>query len=110
MNGVAWVLAAAFIVAGVLAYTGRWKGWIATARGYGTYIGFSLLYLGVAFALAGLALSLADVSRPAFLILIAVAGVALVLAVIGFWWLPRFLVPEWFRRLRSSALGRKGPS
>lgn len=107
MNALAWVVGVVFVVLGVLAYSGRWKGWIRTARGFGTFMGFAWLYLGLALLVAGMAITL---PAPAWLVavLLGVAAMLLLVAIVGFWWLPSFLQPAWFRRLRADAIARGG--
>lgn len=97
-----------FVVAGIVAYTGLWKGWIRVRRGYGSTIGFASLWLGLSFSVAGVAVLVDDYSRIAAMILIGVAGVLFVLAAVGFFWLPTFLLPRWYRVLRGDADAVKG--
>ena len=104
MSGILWLIAAAFVAAGVLAYTGVWKGWIRTVRGYGTYMGFCLLYVGIALFAAAAAVTV-TVTTPWGTMLLVLAGALMLVAIVGFWWLPSFLQPEWFRRLRGEATG-----
>lgn len=90
-----------FLTWGVVSYTGAWKGWIGVRRGYGATIGFASLWLGLAFALGTVALAVESFWRPAFFVLSGVAAILLVIAIVGFFWLPRFLLPKWFRALRG---------
>ena len=90
-----------FLLLGALAYSGRWKGWISVRRGYGSTMGFAWLWLGLAFAAATVGLLAQPYSRLAFLVLCVVAAVLLVVSVVAMFWLPRFLLPAWFRVLRG---------
>ncbi len=90
-----------FLLLGVLAYSGRWQGWISVRRGYGSTMGFAWLWLGLAFVAATAGLLAQPYSRLAFLILCAVAAVLLVVSVVAMFWLPRFLLPTWFRVRRG---------
>ncbi|CAH0212890.1 hypothetical protein [Microbacterium sp. Bi128] len=92
-----------FVLAGLVAYTGLWKGWIRVRRGYGSTIGFSWLWLGLSFTTAGVALLVDDYSRVASTILIGAAGVLFVIAAMAFFWLPAILLPRWYRVLRGDA-------
>lgn len=90
-----------FLVLGVLAYSGGWKGWISVRRGFGSTMGFAWLWLGLAFTAGTAALLVQPSSRPAFFFLCAVAALLLVVSIIAMFWLPRFLLPAWFRTLRG---------
>ena len=92
-----------FVLAGIVAYTGLWKGWIRVRRGYGSTIGFAWLWLGLSFSTAGAAVLVDDSSRAASTILVGAAGLLFVIAVVGFFWLPAFLLPRWYRILRGDA-------
>ncbi|MDQ1136732.1 hypothetical protein QE410_001531 [Microbacterium sp. SORGH_AS 1204] len=97
-----------FLLLGALAYSGRWKGWIRVRRGYGSTMGFAWLWLGLAFAVCTVALLTEPYSRPAFFVLCAAAAFLLVVSLVAMFWLPRFLLPAWFRVLRGDrpAVGR----
>ncbi|WZH36420.1 MAG: hypothetical protein PIR02_16910 [Microbacterium enclense] len=97
-----------FLVLGVIAYTGIWKGWIRVRRGFGSTIGFAWLWLGAAFTTAAVAVLVQAYSRAAFFALLGVAAVLLIIAVVGAFWLPRFLLPAWYRTLRGDDLTTKG--
>ena len=107
MNPLLWLGSIAFIVMGVCAYLGVWKNWARFTRGYGTTIGFSWLYLGIAFTLMNLGAVIAQTQRTVFLVLFAISLAVLLFAIIGFWWLPSALLPEWFKRTRAAALRRE---
>ena len=101
MNPLAALIGPVFVVMGVVAYSGAWKGWIRVRRGYGSTMGFAWLWLGSAFTIAALAMAIDDVSRPAAMALVIVAVIPFLVAVVGFFWLPRFFLPSWFRVLRG---------
>lgn len=105
MNPLVWLIASAFVIGGILAYSGIWKGWIRVARGYGTYMGFCLLYFGIALIAGAIAVT-AGVGTPWGISLLVLAALLVVVSIVGFWWLPSFLQPAWFRRLRADALDR----
>lgn len=108
MSAVVLFGAAAFVVLGLLAYTGVWRRWMVSARGYGTYMGFSIFYIGIALITGALAVSVAPANRTLFIFLSAVAAVIMLVAIVGFWWLPNFLLPRWFREWRSTVAPGKG--
>lgn len=91
----------AFLAWGVVSYTGVWKGWITVGRGFGSTIGFASLWLGLAFAVGTIGLLVSPYSRLAFFMLAGVAAALLVVALVGFFWLPAFLLPRWYRVLRG---------
>lgn len=97
-----------FLTWGVLSYTGLWKGWIRVRRGYGSTIGFASLWLGLAFAVGTSAIAIGASSGPVFLVLSGIAAALLAVAMIGMFWLPRFVLPEWFRVLRGDDVRPKG--
>ncbi|SDT32060.1 hypothetical protein SAMN04489834_3427 [Microterricola viridarii] len=99
-----------FILAGTLAYTGRWKGW-AFARPVLSYgIGFGCLYMGIAVVLGWTAATvLPDSMNILFIILVSISGALVLLTLISQWWLPRFLQPRWFRELRAEQHRTYGP-
>lgn len=107
MNPLVWLIGAGFLTLGVLAYTGRWRRWMGPARGYGTFIGFSLLYIGIAFLAASAGVTVWDAATPVAAVLFGIAAIALVIAIVGLWWMPRMLQPRWYRELRARALTRK---
>jgi len=103
-----FVGAVIFLAWGVLSYTGTWKGWIRVRRGYGSTIGFASLWLGLSFAVATGAFLMEPLSRPSFFVLSGLAAGLLIVAIVGFFWLPRFLLPEWFRVLREDDVHPRG--
>jgi hypothetical protein len=100
VNVFAALLGPILVIMGVLAYTGRWKGWIAVRRGYGSTMGFAWLYLGIAFTVAASAVAVSSL-RPLFFLLSAVAALFLMIAAVAMFWLPRALLPSWYIELRD---------
>lgn len=85
-----------FLVIGLLAYTGVWRGW---ALGGLRYAAFGALWWGAGACLLGVAELLprggAEVT--------AVLAIALMLTgAMALFWLPAPLTPPWFRALRRS--------
>lgn len=105
MNVFAALLGPVLAIMGVLAYTGRWKGWIAVRRGYGSTMGFAWLYLGIAFTMGAGAVAVSSL-RPLFFFLCAVPVLFLALALVAMFWLPRGLLPSWYLELRDGS-GRR---
>lgn len=105
MNPLAALIGLIFVAMGVLAYTGRWKGWIRFRRGFGSTIGFAWLWIGIAFTVASVALAVSSL-RPLFFALTAVAAACLAIAVVAMFWLPRALLPSWYLELRDG-VGRR---
>jgi hypothetical protein len=92
---------------GLLAYLGVIKG--VVVNGFPTpYLFFGVAWLGASGVLnaAGLALgeSGAGPVVTAVAVLIVLAGIgAFVVAMVSFFWLPRFLLPRWFLEWREGA-------
>ncbi len=86
-------------VAGLSAYTGRWRGW-AQRSGYSNNLGFSLAYIGIGFALMGIFIAFPQGTVPINL-LIAVWMTLNGCGVIGYFWLPAFMLPKWFLESRD---------
>ncbi|GAB3517499.1 hypothetical protein [Arthrobacter monumenti] len=88
------------IVFGSLAYSGRWRSWVARAgmgRRSRTFSSLGLLYGGIAFCLVPVAALVGpgpDALRIT-LLLAAVAGAWIF--IISFFWLPVFARPRWLR-------------
>jgi hypothetical protein len=100
VNVFAALLGPILVIMGVLAYTGRWKGWIAVRRGYGSTMGFAWLYLGIAFTLGACAVAVSSLP-PLFFSLCLVAVLFLAVALVALFWLPRMLLPSWYIELRD---------
>lgn len=87
------------VVAGARAYAGRWRSW-AERTGYSHSAGFAALYAGCgAIALGVFLLSPRDTISP--VVALAVGIPLLWCGIIGFWWLPGFMLPSWFRDGRA---------
>ncbi len=102
------LLGVAFLVLGVVAYSGRWKGWMRVRRGFGSTIGFAWLWLGAAFLAAAIGLLANPYSPAAFAVLIGLAAILLLVAIVGAFWLPRFLLPRWYLDARGDATTKGG--
>ena len=102
------LLGVVFLVLGVVAYSGRWKGWMRVRRGFGSTIGFAWLWLGAAFLAATIGLLANPYSPAAFAALIGLAAILLLVAIVGAFWLPRFLLPRWYLDARGDATTKGG--
>jgi hypothetical protein len=102
------LLGVVFVVLGVVAYSGRWKGWMRVRRGFGSTIGFAWLWLGAAFLAAAIGLLVNPYSPAAFAGLIVLAAILLLVAIVGAFWLPRFLLPRWYLDARGDATTKGG--
>jgi hypothetical protein len=102
------LLGVVFVVLGVVAYSGRWKGWMRVRRGFGSTIGFAWLWLGAAFLAAAIGLLVNPYSPAAFAGLIVLAAILLLVAIVGAFWLPRFLLPRWYLDARGDAATKGG--
>ena len=107
MNPLLWLGATAFIAMGVCAYTDVWKNWARVARGFGTTIGFAWLHHGIGLTLMNLGVVFTQTQRTVFLVLFAASFAFILFAMIGFWWLPSALLPEWFKKARAATLSRE---
>ncbi len=96
------VLGALFVLAGVLAYTGRWRSWTATSMWLPRVV-FGTVFAGIAlwFICLGLALH----GKWAHVVT-DVAGVFGLAFVISAFWLPAFLLPQWFRDWQAAGAER----
>ena len=94
------VLVAILIVGGVLAYTGRYKGWLLLKPIFPGWLGLDQLYLGVGIAMI-LLYSVVGDRLPPLVVLLAVAVAGMVVGVVGMFWLPSFLPPAWIKRTRE---------
>ncbi|MCG7416681.1 hypothetical protein MHY30_04065 [Microbacterium sp. ACRRU] len=105
MNVFAALFGPMLVIMGVLAYSGRWKGWIAVRRGFGSTMGFAWLYLGIAFTLGACAVAVSSL-RPLFFSLCVATVLFLAVALVAMFWLPRTLLPSWYLELRDGT-GRR---
>ncbi|MCC4248932.1 MULTISPECIES: hypothetical protein [Microbacterium] len=105
MNPLAALIGLVFLAMGLLAYTGRWKGWIRFRRGFTSTIGFAWLWFGAAATTASLAAAVSSL-RPLFFLLVVISAALLVITVVALFWLPRALLPSWYLELRDGS-GRR---
>lgn len=88
------------IVLGGLAYSGRWRSWVARAgvgpRGR-TFSSLGLLYGGIAFCLVPLAALVGPGPDVLRITLLLAAVAAAWIFIISFFWLPAFARPRWLR-------------
>ena len=82
------------MVPGVFAYRGSWRNW-AIRSGFTHNLGFSLVYIGAGFATIGGLLAFPLNTFPTNLI-IAIWVLLCGIGIIGFFWLPSFMLPRWF--------------
>ena len=92
--------ALAMAIGGILAYRGIWRSWAFRPLGYG--IGFMPLYVAVAYAAIRVAEpALAGDVKWLAAVFLCIGIASMILAVISLVWLPRFLMPTWFRTARG---------
>lgn len=86
------------VVSGILAYTGKYRAWLMLKSFFPGWPGLAGGYIGV-FMLLALYLPLIGESLPPILFLLAAAVtfLSLALGIIGMFWLPNFLLPQWIR-------------
>ncbi|WP_102160559.1 hypothetical protein [Zhihengliuella halotolerans] len=97
-------MSAILVVSGVMAYRGKYVMWLALKSFFPGWVGLASLYLGIAFM--GLSIFMVleelDILHGPIMTLIglAMAGatfVCLPIGIIGFFWLPRFMLPKWIK-------------
>lgn len=89
---------------GALAYRRVWTNWILPVppRRYGYSVGFGFAYLGLAATLMSAAdAALAADARVLTFVLGAVGTLNMLTFAVSLFWLPRFLLPSWFRSLKG---------
>ena len=92
--------AIAMAIGGVLAYRGVWRSWAFRPLGFG--LGFMLLYIAVAYwaiRVAGPLLAGGVKLLAAVFLFIGIGS--MILAMVSMIWLPKFLLPTWFRTVRG---------
>ena len=94
-------MSAIFICSGAAAYSGLWKGWLRIRRGYGATVGFSWLWIGLGLSVGVIGMQCASQLRLLFIVAGALAAILLVIGAVGMFWLPRFLLPRWYRVLSA---------
>lgn len=98
----AFAFGAVNFVAGILAYRGRYRGWLIL-KGFFLpgWPGLASLYLGIAFMLIGAGPMVLAYAPP--LLLLAhffLLFTSLVVGIIAMFWLPAFMLPGWVRETR----------
>lgn len=83
------------IFSGLLAYLGKWTGW-AESSSYLIYGGFAALFFGLAFVFPYIHGALVPKGSPWNGLMLPVAATLWGISVIGFWWMPSFMLPNWF--------------
>ncbi|MBW4094345.1 MAG: hypothetical protein HIU81_02535 [Acidobacteria bacterium] len=94
----------AALTVGTFAYTGRWRSWAprfgAAALGKHSLGGFMFLFGGIVLASLPLGLlaylaGVPDAVLRAIVLVPAIGG--LLLTLMSFFWLPRFMLPRWYK-------------
>lgn len=86
------------VVSGILAYTGKYKGWLMLKSFLPGWPGLAGGFIGVMILLAVFMPLAGDALPPVlFLLLAAVLFCSMLLGIVGMFWLPRFLLPGWIR-------------
>lgn len=99
---VAFVFGLVNLVAGILAYRGRYRAWLVLKGSFlPGWPGLASLYFGVAFILIGLGPLVLEYAPPLlqlahFFLLFP----ALVVGIIAMFWLPSFMLPAWVKETR----------
>ncbi|QIK62944.1 hypothetical protein G7068_06840 [Leucobacter viscericola] len=83
------------MLSGLLAYLGKWTGW-AESSAYLICGGFAALFFGVAFVFPYIHAALVPKGSILSGWLVPIAATLWGVSIIGFWWLPSFLLPKWF--------------
>lgn len=89
---------------GALAYGRVWSNWIrpVTPGHYGYSVGFGFAFFGLAaITLSATGSALAADARVLAVVLGAIGGLSLLTFGVSLFWLPRFLLPAWFRSLKG---------
>ena len=91
----------ALAVGGILAYRGVWRSWAFHSPGYG--VGFMLLYVAIAFGAGRISVLLLPLGGMKWLaaVFLFIAIGSMILALVSLIWLPKFLLPTWFRTVRG---------
>lgn len=89
---------AIFLALGIAAYSGRDRSWLITKTVLPGQSGPALLYFGIFLFLLPMAVPLMEVLPPIFAALLGLVVLGcMFIAVLGFFWLPRFMHPRWMR-------------
>lgn len=90
------------IVGGLLAYRGHFKGWLMLKSIFPGWPGLAQLYLGVGLGCVLMYGLLKPYLPPLVVLLVAaVAFMGMVLGILGMFWLPSFLLPDWIKHARE---------
>lgn len=88
------------LILGILSYAGVWRGW-AVRAGW-TNLGFLLFYLGLCGVLLAVGTALQSSGATAVASILLLLGMlAAIMTIVSWFWLPRFLLPGWYRTLRA---------
>ncbi|NUL46924.1 hypothetical protein F7P69_17215 [Cellulosimicrobium funkei] len=94
------ILGGVTFISGILAYQGRYKSWLVLKSFLAPgWAGLASLYLGMGLLLIGAGGFAASTDLPDVIVVVcgALGFPSLVLGIIGFFWLPRFLWPRWLK-------------
>ncbi|SEM93752.1 hypothetical protein E3O25_09530 [Cryobacterium sp. TMT1-3] len=89
---------------GTLAYRRIWSNWIrpVTPGHYGYSVGFGFIFMGfAAIILSATDSALAADSRALTLVLFTIGFLSMLTFAMSLFWLPRFLLPGWFKTLKG---------
>ncbi|MFC7400858.1 hypothetical protein [Citricoccus sp. GCM10030269] len=90
------------VASGVLAYTGHYKGWLMLKSFLPGWPGLAGGYIGVMILLAVFLPLVGDAMPPLlFLVFAAVLFVSMLIGIIGMFWMPRFLLPQWVKETQD---------
>ena len=102
-----WILSGGGILAllfGTLAYTRHWRNWIGpVAPGqYGYSVGFGFVFFGAAALAVGAANAMLEAGLTvAAYITGALGACSMLVFVVSLFWLPRALLPGWFKTAKG---------
>lgn len=102
-----WILLGIGLLAltlGTLAYRRLWSNWIVpvTPGHYGYSVGFGFVFMGsAAIILSATSAALAAEARVLTVVLGTIGVLSLLVFTMSLFWLPRFLLPGWFKTLKG---------
>lgn len=92
------VIGAILVVSGYFAYRGKYVAWMLMKSFLPGWPGLAGLFLGIWMILFPVVGWLIDVAKPlGALVVVFVWFPSLLLGIIGMFWLPRFLLPQWIK-------------
>lgn len=92
------ILGALLIVSGYFAYRGKYVAWLQLKSILPGWPGLAGLYLGIWMVLFPVVGWLLEVAKPLGAVVAVFAWLpSLLLGLIGLFWLPRFLLPQWIK-------------